>query len=129
MRNYKKILVILLPAVLFLPSLAFAVSTIFPGFVQCDGVQVKCDFTAAIRTINAIIQWFLNIAISVAAVTFAIAGGKILFNPGNVTKRQEAIEMFKKTVFGLIIVLSAWLVIRTIIKTLVPDPSALQFIE
>jgi hypothetical protein len=126
MKIYKKTLAMLLPAALFLPSLVFAASQLFPPWVQCDGVKVACDFSAVIRTINAIIQWFLDASVSIAAITFSIAGAKILLNPDNPSKREDAKKMFWKTVQGMIIILSAWLVIHTIIKFL--DPSALTFI-
>ena len=57
----------------------------------------------------------------VAAITFSIAGGKMLLNPENASKRTEAIAMFQKTVIGLLIVLGAWLVIHAAITILVPN--------
>ena len=63
-----------------------------------------------------------------AAITFSIAGGQMLLNPDNPSKREEAINMFKKTVYGMIFILVAWLVVHTVVATLVdPNTNALRF--
>ena len=59
-----------------------------------------------------------------AAITIAIAGGTILFNPDNAAKRTEALEMLKKTIYGIIIILVAWLVIHTVIAALTNTPKS-----
>ena len=118
---------IIIPALLFLavflPVVVFAVNPIVP----CSGPD--CNFGSLTTLVNNIVDWFLGISVSVAAITFAIAGGKILFNPGNTTKRGEALGMFKKTIIGLLIILCAWLVIHTVIGALSSNSkSALQFL-
>ncbi len=120
-RNYIKIISLL---IVLLPAMTFAA-----GLIPCDGVTVKCDFAAFTGLINNIVNWFLGISVSVAAITFAIAGAKMLFNPENTSKREDAKKMFWKTVQGMIIILGAWLVIHTIIATLVnPNTNALRFL-
>jgi len=119
-----KLITSILSLVLFLPIIVFAA-----GLIPCDGVTVKCDFNAFAGLINNIINWFIGISAGVAAITFSIAGAKMLFNPDNPTKRQEAIGMFKKTVIGMLIVLGAWLIVHTIVSALVkPESGALRFL-
>jgi len=88
------------------------------GIVPCDGsLSNPCNFNSVFKLVNTAIQWFLDISIAIAAITFMVAGGKMLANPSNPGKREEAVEMFKKTTIGIIIVLMAWLVIHTILAT------------
>lgn len=99
--------------------------------IQCGGVgQHSCNFTEMANTVNRVINWFISMSAVVAAITFAIAGAKMLMNPENPGKREEAIEMFKKTVIGLIIVLAAWLIVKTVVGNFVdPDINALRYLD
>jgi hypothetical protein len=108
-------------------------SKLYP-LIQCGGINANgspqhcCDFKEATILIDRIISWFISISASVAAITFSIAGAKILLNPGNVEVRSQSIDMFKKTVIGMLIILGAWLLIHTLITTFVTNPnSALRF--
>ncbi|MEK7072096.1 MAG: pilin, partial [Patescibacteria group bacterium] len=100
------------------------------GLIPCDNVTVKCDFNAFAAMINKIIDWFIGISITVATITFIIAGAKILTNPESGSEREAAKEMFKKTVIGLFIILTAWLIVNTIVSTLVDTSTgALRFLS
>ena len=122
MKHIKKIIATLFFSVLLLPTIIFA-----DGLIPCDGVN--CNFSSFAALVNNVINWFLGISATVAAITFSWAGIQMLLNPDNPGKRQEALEMFQKTVIGMIIILVAWLVIHTIIVTLLRDPnSALRFL-
>ena len=90
----------------------------FAAIVNCDGVTVKCDFTAFVAMINEIINWFVVIAGSIAALTMGYAGLLILFNPGNTGKLEDAKKMFGKAVWGIVWLLLSWVVIYTIVKIL-----------
>ena len=105
-----------------LPLTSFAA-----GLIPCSGVD--CNFKSLTGLVNGVIDWFLGISVAVAAITFAIAGAKILLNPGNNTELTNAKGMFGKTIVGMIIILCAWLVIHTVISVLVdPNTGALRFL-
>ncbi len=127
MIHYKKTLAILLTATLFLPALTSA-QGILPSCVTGSGNGTTCGFQDLIELVNLTINWFIGVSIAVAAVTFSIAGGIMLFNPGNAAKRTEAIGMFKKTVIGLVFVLAAWLIVHTIVSALVSGGNPFLFI-
>ena len=100
--------------------------------IPTDACIAADGFGAFAILINNIINWFLTISVSVAAITFAIAGGKMLLNPENPTKRSEAIEMFKKTLIGMLVILGAWIVVHTVIGALTGSTSgtgALRFLQ
>ena len=112
---------------LFLPFISHAE---LQGLVQCDGITIPCNFDTAIATFNKIVNWILGISVSVAAISFAYAGGEMLFNPTDPGTRKDAKEIFKKTIIGLVIILSSWLVVTAVVKTLVGDSSsALRFLK
>lgn len=98
------------------------------AIVNCGNPgQPACDFTSLVGMLNGIVQWFLTIAASVAALSFAWAGAQILMNPGNEGKLSDAKEMFRKTIWGLVWLLGSWLIIYTVVKTLAPG-TALRFL-
>lgn len=99
--------------------------------IQCGGTgQPCCDFKEAAILVNRIINWFLSISVTVAAITFSVAGAQILLNPANEAKRREAKDMFIKTIWGIAIILLSWLVINTLVKTLVnTSTDALRFLK
>ena len=74
-----KIIATLLSSTLFIPLFVFAATPKFIFEGVCSGVD--CDFAAFSRLINNIINWFLGISVTVAAITFAYAGAQILLNP------------------------------------------------
>ncbi len=126
MKKHTKILTIASGVMLFLPVFAYA--SFMPDCVTGTGNGTTCGFSDLIQLVNSAISWFLGVAIAAAAITFAIAGAKMLFNPGNAGKRSEAIEMFKKTVIGLVIVLAAWLIVHTIVSVFVTGGNPFIFI-
>ncbi len=99
--------------------------------IQCGSAgQHCCDFTEAAILVNRIITWVIRMSVTVAAISFSIAGGKMLLNPESDSERQAAKDMFKKTLMGLMIILGAWLVVNTVISTLVSDKiDALRFLK
>ena len=126
-RNFQKIIPCAVFVFVTLPVIAFAATSLVPcGNPASNGnpAQPACDFNALATLVNNIINWFLAISVSVAAITIAIAGGTILFNPDNAAKRTEALEMLKKTIYGIIIILVAWLVIHTVIAALTNTPKS-----
>lgn len=129
--NKYKIIAMILPSLVLLPVFVFAACNPNLGFIPCDGsAECPCNFEKITILINNIITKFLQLSSVVAAITFSIAGGKMLMNPENPGERAKAIDMFKKTVYGLIIVLSAWIIIKTVVSYFVnPDINALRYLD
>ena len=124
-QNKNKIITGILSLSVFLPNITSA------QLVLCDGTAANpCNFDALVLMINNGLTWFVGMSATIAAITFSIAGAKMLLNPESDSEREAAKEMFKKTVIGLVIVLGAWLFINTIISTLVSDKiDALRFLN
>ncbi|MFA5651856.1 MAG: hypothetical protein WC933_00635 [Candidatus Paceibacterota bacterium] len=120
-----KIVSTILSSIVLLPSVVFSA-----GLIPCDGITVKCDFSAFAALINNILTWFIGISVSVAAITFSYAGAQILLNPDKPAKIEEGKKMFVKTALGMVFVLGAWLIVHTIVATVVSkNIDALRFLE
>lgn len=134
----------LLLGTLFLnPAVTLAQSTTPPpldysGFVKCDGVvktgkdaepgrtQV-CNFAALMNTIVKAINWLFIISIPVATVLFAYAG--LLYMTGTPGNRTKANGIFTSVGIGFIIMITAWIGVRTAVGWFVePDSSATIFL-
>jgi heme O synthase-like polyprenyltransferase len=101
------------------------------GIIGCDGSpECPCDFDAFVSMIDNFIKWVIGISATIATVTFAIAGGRILLNPNNSGERERALAMFKKSVYGLFFLLCAWVIVYAIVKGLTKDSSLyLKFLK
>jgi hypothetical protein len=121
-KKHKIFSIFLLAILVFLPVISFA------AIVNCSGPD--CNFNSLAGMANNFITWFLGISVSVAAVSFAVAGAMMLIDPNNPEKRGQAKKVFFNTAVGLVIVLAAWLIVYTIINTFV-DPSigALRYLN
>lgn len=124
------IIATIVSSIVFLPYIVLAASNTYLGLVPCDNVTTVCDFSQLITLANNIINWFLGISVSVAAITFSIAGWNILSHPDDSGKIKEGKDMLFKTVVGMVIILGAWLALTTALKVLVnPDTKALRFLQ
>lgn len=78
-----------------------------------------CDFTDIIALINNVINFLIfKLAVPLAAISFAIAGVMILTAGGNTGQVEKAKDIFWNVFWGLIIALSAWLVVTAILVAL-----------
>jgi hypothetical protein len=98
-----------------LPLVTFAQGGIPEKLVPCNGVDCTvCDLAQLAQNIlNGAI--FLSVFLS--ALLFAYAGWLYLTNEA-IGEQQKAKSLFKDVVIGLIIILSAWLIVNAIITTL-----------
>lgn len=104
-------------------------SAAYGGLVTCDGVvekdaqgrqidpsQKTCNFNELIKQINHIISWLFGISLSIAIVFLAYGG--ILYMTGTEGNITQAKGIFSSVGWGFIIMLSAWLVIYTLLNWL-----------
>jgi len=102
--------------ILFTP-LIFAYAAIVP----CDGVTVKCQACHVAELGQNLLTWFIGIAASVIALIFAWGGMKMVMSAGNAGEVSSAKEMMTNAIIGFVILLSAYLIIDTIIKLVVKE--------
>ena len=110
--------ILLTGAILALPSLVSA--QLSGPLVPCDGVAVKdipaCQVCHVVELGQSIINFFVALASVVAVVTFAYAGFLMLTAYGEMGKISKAREIFTNVLIGLVIVLTGWLIIDTVMK-------------
>lgn len=114
----------------FLTAPAIVSSAVMPGpIVTCNGAVAGNGLPACtVCNIAQVAQNVLNtgifVAVFLSAILFAWAGFKYLTNVANSGGVSEAKTLFGNVLIGLLIILGAWLVIDTIMRTLV-NPDAL----
>ncbi len=114
----------LLP-IFFLPFAAFAAPIVPCGaddwnndgiIKDLPGQKVEeCHFNDFLVGINNIINFLITIGGSIAALVFAYAGFLILTAGGNESKMKKGREMFMPVVWGFILMLSAWLLVKMVL--------------
>ena len=87
--------------------------------VTCSGPD--CNFCTAVDMVDNIVDLlfaFLSIA---AVLVIVFAGFKLVVSAGNPSAMSAAKSMITNVVVGFIIVLSAWLIVDTVMKALISD--------
>ena len=89
------------------------------GLVPCE-TGATCDFNALMNMVNTVIKFVLfNMAIPIAAVMFAYAGFLLITAGGEAAgARTKAKSIFTTAVFGLVIAVAAFLIVRTVLSIL-----------
>lgn len=102
-----------------MPIRAFA-EEVFPGiysFAGCTGLD--CSACNVVDMVNGGLIWLIGILFVVFAVLMTIAGVKLVTSGGNPGALNAAKSSFISAIVGMIIILSAWLIVDTIMRALV----------
>lgn len=78
----------------------------------------QCGYAEFIQLVYNLIQFSIYIAIPIFAVVFAYGGVTILFAQGNQGKIDKAKGMLQNAVIGFLVILTAWLIVYTIVTAL-----------
>ena len=84
-----------------------------------------CNFIDLMMLARNLVDIAFYLATFLAVVTFSYAGFLYVTAGGNPGRLRKAHGIFTKVAIGFIIVLSAWLVVSAIVKTLAPETSLL----
>lgn len=112
----------------FLPiTILIIVSVVIPGLVfgqdplvsECEGFG--CTLSDLVGLVQTIINWIIMISAPVAMVMFAYAGILMVTAGGNEGQIKKAQGIFKNVAIGFAIILSAWLIVYTIISAFLGD--------
>jgi hypothetical protein len=122
-KKFKKYLPILFLLLVMIP--VFASAEIIPcgGHIldkdtgAIIGEQDPCDFNFLMKLVDNIIDWIIMISVPIAAGVFAWAGLKYMTS-SVVDQKSEAKAMLWKVFWGFVAILSAWIVVSTILDTL-----------
>jgi hypothetical protein len=91
--------------------------------VPCDGVDCQsCDF---VEMINRIVKWFIGIMSILCGLVVVYAGIQMVTSGGNESAWSHAKSMLTNVLIGFVILLTAWLIVDTIMKTFVDENSGM----
>jgi hypothetical protein len=126
-KNIIKVASLLFFLILIIPFISQA------ALVTCGNPgQPKCDFDAAIGMINGIIKWIISMAGVLFTIAFIYGGFLWMTSGGDSSKKSKAKAVLFSSLKGFVIILTAWLIIYTILNTLIPKDgtgnSIFQFI-
>jgi hypothetical protein len=106
----------------FTPAITFA-SDPFPGifsFAGCSGRD--CTACNVVYLANEGISWLIGILFVIFAVLVAWRGVQLVTSSGNPGALEAVKESFVNAFIGIIIILAAWLIVDTIMRSLVGQP-------
>ena len=86
------------------------------GLVPCDGIE--CNACHLVEMGNTILTWLIGVMFVVFAGILAVAGWGLVTSAGNQTALSDAKSKFTNALIGLFIVLTAWLLVDTIMRGL-----------
>jgi hypothetical protein len=91
------------------------------GLVSCTGAD--CNFCDVAKTIGNIITFLFKLLTIIAVLVLVYAGFTLVTSAGNPSALEEAKGMFSNVIIGFVIIISAWLVVDTVMKALVDSDS------
>jgi hypothetical protein len=86
-------------------------------FILCDGNA--CNACLLVKLANNVIQFLIIIAIFIATIMFMWAGYQFVTAGGNQTQLSNAKKIFTDVLIGILIVLTGFLIVDTVMKLLV----------
>lgn len=90
------------------------------GLVPCGGTgESPCNACHAMGMVNSLISYMFTIITFLAVMVIMYAGVKLVTSQGNASEWEEAKGMMTNMIVGFVIVLSAWLVVDTLMKMLI----------
>lgn len=101
----------------------FSVTSVFAaeGLVPCDGPD--CGSCELVTLASNVLTFFIEVTVSIGIVMFVIGGLTMVMSAGDTGKVSKGKEMMSNAVIGLVIVLSAWLLMDTALKMVVGEGS------
>ncbi|HOM68383.1 MAG TPA: pilin [Candidatus Paceibacterota bacterium] len=123
----KSFLIILIIAI----SLLLNNGQAFAALVTCDPEKPagagSCDLCALFQTIQNVVNFLIGAAFSMVTIMLIYGGISMYFSGGNPENTKKATKVLINAVIGLVIVLTSWMVINTIITFLAKPGSPPTF--
>ncbi len=83
-----------------------------------SGTFRECGWSDLLNLVRRIMNFVIYLSVSIAVLSFCYAGFIYLTAFGEMGKVEEAHKIFSGTIYGMIIILLAWLIVATILKTM-----------
>lgn len=82
---------------------------------------IGCNLCHFVELANNVVKWLIGILSVIFGVLFFIAGFGMITSGGNSGKLEDAKKSLTNALVGFLIVLSAWLIVDTLLKAMLPD--------
>ena len=90
------------------------------GLVTCGYTGgPNCDFCYFMKMVNNVITWLFGLLVLIAILLIVYAGFQLVVSAGNESAWTKAKEMLTNVIIGFVIVMSAWLIVDTVLKALI----------
>ncbi len=133
-RNFQKIGAFFAASfLLFLPLISLA--DLAPGpdsnLIVCNTTLVNgqftdpCTFEKLVKLGINFMNFLIILAVPLAVISFVFAGFKLVTSAGSESNKTEAKKILTNTGLGLVIVLAAWLIVKTILISLLKEDYSL----
>ena len=123
----KSFLIILIIAI----SLLLNNGQAFAALVTCDPEKPagagSCDLCALFQTIQNVVNFLIGAAFSMVTIMLMYGGISMYFSGSNPENTKKATKVLINAVIGLVIVLTSWVIINTIITFLAKPGSPPTF--
>jgi hypothetical protein len=107
------------------PEISYAASSVLKPIISTTGSCVCTgsapDWGCVLQTIQTFMGDFVAFATVIMTIFIAWAGFTYIQSPTNAEKRSQANARILNAIIGLVIVLCAWLLVDTVMKTLYKD--------
>ncbi|MEK7088602.1 MAG: pilin [Patescibacteria group bacterium] len=99
--------------------------TVNKGLVKCGTPTTNpCGFNDILTLINTIVDFIIiYLVVPLAAIMFAYAGFELITSGGETSKREKAKKIFTNVALGIVIILTAFLIVQTILSIVGYDKS------
>ncbi|MCB9818628.1 TrbC/VirB2 family protein [Candidatus Nomurabacteria bacterium] len=105
-------------ALMFLPALVMAQDS---GLIPCGYGDNPCDTSDVANFVNGLISFLIQMLGIIAVIVMVYAGFMLVTSGGDEGQWTKAKSLFTNVVIGIVIILAAWLIVDTIMKTLTGD--------
>ena len=105
---------IILSSVLLFPYYAFAQS-----LVPCSGNE--CGTCQLVQLADNVTKIIIALGLGISVLIFMYAGWLLLSSAGNSTQIKRGKDIMLNVLVGLVIILSSWLIVDVMLKTLLPN--------
>lgn len=114
----------IIPLLTLVPFLVHGQEGATSTFIVCSGPD--CNFGHVIQLLKNIVDFLIVFSTVVVSITFSWAGFLYLSSQGSSGQMEKAKGIFWTATKGFAIVLSAWLIVNTLMRALVYDEFIFQ---
>lgn len=94
--------------------------------VKVNVLDNDCTYEKLIDAINTGIKYFIYLSTFIATGMFAYAGFLYFAAAANPSKKESAKKIFESVLWGLLFIYGAWLIVYTIMNSLLKDPTDIK---